>query len=179
MPVVVFLIIGALLLVLQTSLIPMLPAWLGKPEFLFLLIVFIPSRMGVIPGASVAFLLGILSDVYSGIYLGLFPITYLLIFFILKGIYRFVAVNETFYQAPIVAVTYLLTCGGIFIAAMLLGDGNQPQWTWDAVLVRTLLVAILTMPFFSLFDLCWEKSAVHQPRWRLFKRKKRENRFRS
>lgn len=173
MTVLVFLFIGILLLVLQTSLLPLLPSWLGRPDLLFLLIVFLPSRQDPLRGAVTVFALGLLMDIFSGVFLGFYPITYLLIFFALKSLYRVVEVNESFYRAPVAACVYLVTAGAMFLAIIFFGQGNRPVWSWGAVLLQTLLVAIMAMPLFIFFDYCWHLATrPPTPRWRRSKRRR-------
>jgi len=179
MSVPVFLLIGVLLLVIQTSLLPVLPTWLGRPEFSFLLIVFLPSRMDLVRGAVLVFLIGLFTDIYSGIFLGLYPIIYLIVFFILKTLYRYMAINDSLYRAPIAAVTYLLAGGAMYIVATVFGHDNRPEWSWGPILLQTLMVAILAMPCFALFDACWQRTTTKpKTRWSLFTKKKNQNRFR-
>ncbi|MCF6290085.1 MAG: rod shape-determining protein MreD [Desulfobacterales bacterium] len=180
MSVLVFLLIGVLLLVIQTSLLPVLPTWLGRPEFTFLLIVFIPSRLDLVRGAVVVFFIGLLTDIFSGIFLGLYPITYLLIFFTLKTLYRYMAINDSLYRAPVAAAAYLLGSGLMFVAATVFGPGGSPEWSWGPLLLQTLMIAILAMPCFTLFDYCWQRTTTRpKTRWSLFNKKQNHNRFRT
>ncbi len=66
----VFLVLGMITLVFQTTLLQLLPSWLGRPDLMFLLIVFIACRAGIIKGAFVVLVMGFLMDVFSGISLG-------------------------------------------------------------------------------------------------------------
>ena len=61
----IFLILGILILVLQTTFLQLLPAWLGSPDILFLLIVYISCQADIFRGAFVILLLGLLMDAFS------------------------------------------------------------------------------------------------------------------
>jgi len=68
----IFLILGILILVLQTTFLQLLPVWLGKPDILFLLVVHISCQPEIFRGSVVILLLGLLMDVFSGVFLGLY-----------------------------------------------------------------------------------------------------------
>ncbi|MDH3332480.1 MAG: hypothetical protein OEL68_09175, partial [Desulfobulbaceae bacterium] len=111
----IFLILGILILVLQTTFLQLLPVWLGKPDILFLLIVHISCQSEIFRGALVVLLLGLLMDVFSGVFLGLYPVIYLLVFAFIKGISRRVAINEFAYQVPLALISYLFVSIGMFL----------------------------------------------------------------
>jgi len=118
----------------------------------------------------------VILDIYAGIFLGLYPVIYLLVFFTLKGLFKFVAVNETAYQAPVTAASYLLAAGGIYLFSSILGADSRPEWVWGPILLQLLLLAILTMPFFGIFDFFWNRLGNKKIQWQLFRKK--GNRFR-
>lgn len=147
-----FLILGILLLVMQTTLFQVLPPWLGRPDPLFILIVFIAYRLNFFQGALLVFCLGLITDIFSGVFLGMYPIVYLLVFLVLKIISQYIAVNESIYQIPLAAVSYLLSFSGIFIVAGLLAVDNFPEWAWGQVLLQILLLLVIGIPCFAVFD---------------------------
>lgn len=147
----IFFALGIILLILQTTLLQVLPEWVGKPDILFILIVFIAVRMDVFKGAVLVLLFGLLMDIFSGIYLGLHPVIYLMLFFTLNGVTRHLAINETVHQVPIVTISYLLTCSGIFIFASMLSPENDLEWSWGRVLLQMVILAIITAPLFNLY----------------------------
>jgi rod shape-determining protein MreD len=71
---------------LQVSILPVfiLPAF--KPDLLLVLMIFMALRGPSGSGAPLAWLLGALCDVFSGIYLGLNAVAYLIVFLIIKGV---------------------------------------------------------------------------------------------
>ncbi|NIQ09911.1 MAG: rod shape-determining protein MreD, partial [Gammaproteobacteria bacterium] len=68
--IVIFLILGILILVVQTTFLQLVPGWLGQPDILFLLIVYIACQKEILAGAVSILLLGLLLDVFSGVFLG-------------------------------------------------------------------------------------------------------------
>ena len=148
----IFLILGILILVLQTTFLQLLPVWLGKPDILFLLIVHISCQSEIFRGALVVLLLGLLMDVFSGVFLGLYPVIYLLVFAFIKGISRRVAINEFAYQVPLALISYLFVSIGIFLFSYSLAPDTPPQWLWGAIVLQLLMLAVIGSPVVVLFD---------------------------
>jgi rod shape-determining protein MreD len=150
--VIIFLILGILLLVLQTTFLQLLPPWLGKPDMLFLLIVYISCQSEIVLGAVVVLLLGLLMDVFSGVFLGLYPVIYLLVFAFFKGISRRIAINQFAYQVPLALITYLFVNIGMFLFSYSLAPDISPQWAWGAILLQLLMLAVIGAPVLAIFD---------------------------
>jgi rod shape-determining protein MreD len=150
--IVIFLILGILILVLQTTFLQLLPVWLGKPDILFLLIVHISCQSEMLRGAVVVLLLGLLMDVFSGVFLGLYPVIYLLVFAFIKGISRRVALNEFAYQVSLALISYLFVSIGMFLFSYSLAPDTPPQWSWGAIVLQLLILAIIGGPVVGIFD---------------------------
>ena len=173
----VFFFLGVFLLILQTTLFQILPEWAGKPDLLFVLIVFLAIRVDVIKGAVLVLLFGLLMDIFSGIYLGLHPVIYLMLFFALNGITKHLAINESIHQVPLVVISYLLACNGIYIFASILSPDNDLVWSWSRLLLQIVILAIITAPLFKIYgwtlSLLENRSNLSSP-WR---KSKSGNRF--
>jgi rod shape-determining protein MreD len=148
----IFLILGILLLVLQTTFLQLLPVWLGKPDLLFLLIVYIACQAGILRGALVVLLLGLLMDAFSGVFLGLYPVIYLLVFAFIKGISSQIAINEFAYQVPLAVISYILVGIGMFLLSFFLTPDSPPQWSWGIMLLQLIILAVIGTPVFGIFD---------------------------
>ena len=173
-----FLLLGVVLLIAQTTIFQMMPQWLGRPDLLFLLVIFLAYRIDIIRGAALTFMLGLLMDIFSGIFLGLYPVVYLLIFFFLKAISRHVAFGESAYQGPLVAASYLLATTGLFVFATILSPDNTPNWSWGIILLQVLLISVISIPLFGLFDYVRMKTPKKISGWQPFS-KNSGNRFRT
>jgi len=125
---------------------------MGKPDLLFLLVVFWAFRLDLVRGAVLTFLTGLLMDTFSGIFLVLYPITYLLVFFSLKIISKHKAIKEPVYQVPLTAIGYLAACSGMFVASTILTPDVQLEWTWGVMLLQALLLSVIAIPFFGFND---------------------------
>lgn len=75
-----------LAVVLQTSVLPVHVAGPFKPDLLLVAMVFMALRGPVIQGALLSWILGLIKDVFSGLYLGLNAFTFLIIFLVIKNI---------------------------------------------------------------------------------------------
>jgi rod shape-determining protein MreD len=148
----IFLLFGILILILQTTFLQLLPVWLGKPDILFLLIVYISCQPEILRGSVVILLLGLLMDVFSGVYLGLYPVIYLLVFAFIRGVSRRVAINEFAYQVPLALISYLLVSIGMFLFSYSLAPDTPPQWSWGAIVLQLLMLAVIGGPVVGIFD---------------------------
>lgn len=72
--------------VLQTSVLPVHLADPFKPDLLLIAMVYLALRVPVSPGAFLAWFLGMIKDVFSGLYLGLNGFSFLVIYLVIKSI---------------------------------------------------------------------------------------------
>lgn len=72
--------------VLQTSILPIHVAGPFKPDLLLVAMVYLALRGPVTQGAFMAWTLGMIKDVFSGLYLGLNAFSFLIIFLVIKSI---------------------------------------------------------------------------------------------
>src|SRR5450631_2110622 len=75
-----------LAVVLQTSVLPVHVASPFKPDLLLVAMVYLALRSPVAPGALMAWILGLVKDIFSGLYLGLNAFSFLIIFLVIKSI---------------------------------------------------------------------------------------------
>jgi rod shape-determining protein MreD len=146
-----FIVFGVFLLVLQTTLFSSLPSWFGRPDLVYLLIVFLAYRFDTIKGAFLAFFMGLLLDVFSGVFLGIYPTIYILVFFILKILSKQIA-NETTYQVPLTVISYLFSASCIFITTSFLAPEMKLVWSWRALMLQIIMLAVIAIPFFFTCD---------------------------
>lgn len=148
--------LGILFIALQTTVFQAFPAWIGIPDLLFLLIVFLALHCKSGTGALLTLLLAIGLEVFSGYFLGLYAVAYLLIFFIIKSLSVRFVLSEANHQPPLVALAYLVANAFVYISSLMLVDESQATWSWGGILQRVLIVTILAIPvsrwFFSLMS---------------------------
>lgn len=92
-------------LVIQVSLLPVFVLPPFKPDLLLVIMVFIALRSSFGVGAPLAWLLGMLNDVFSGLYLGLNAATFLILFIVIKS------VSDRLYADS--AILFVLTIAGV------------------------------------------------------------------
>ncbi|MDR9500538.1 MAG: rod shape-determining protein MreD [Desulfurivibrionaceae bacterium] len=152
MPCAPFILVATLLLILQTSFLPGLPGWFAKIDPLFVLVVFVSVRLDPYRGALLIIYIGMLTDIFSGIYSGLHPVIYLALHFMIKLLSRPLVLNEPPHQIPLVLASYIFVMGLTHMITTLLSPEAISLWSWKEIIVRLLLLALITMPLFSLYD---------------------------
>ncbi|MEW6290029.1 MAG: rod shape-determining protein MreD [Thermodesulfobacteriota bacterium] len=177
MPVISYFFLGVFLLLLQTSLLTMLPGWVGSPDPFFVLIVFVAIRLQLVHGAVLLLLLGLVMDIFSGIFLGIYPITYLLLFFLLHGLARRLAIHEVVHRIPLVIASYLLVNALLYTFASILAPENELNWNWKDILLEILLLGMITIPLFTLFE-SFDTFLTPKKAAQFFLRPKNKNTFR-
>ena len=99
-------------IVMQVSLFPVFVIPPFKPDLLLVIMVFIALRGSFEAGAPLAWLLGLLNDICSGLYLGLNAVTFLISFFVIKS------VSDRLYADS--AILFVLTVAGVTLAGFTL-----------------------------------------------------------
>jgi rod shape-determining protein MreD len=99
-------------IVIQVSLLPVFVRPPFKPDLLLVIMVFISLRVSFEVGAPLAWLLGMLNDVCSGLYLGLNAATFLISFLVIKS------VSGRLYAES--AILFVLTVAGVTLAGFTL-----------------------------------------------------------
>jgi rod shape-determining protein MreD len=72
--------------VLQSSVVPIYIASPFKPDLLLVFVVFLGLRGSFTAGAALSWALGLVKDVFSGLYLGLNALSFLVIFMVIKQV---------------------------------------------------------------------------------------------
>jgi len=99
-------------IIIQVSLLPLFIRSSFKPDLLLVIMVFIALRESFEVGAPLAWLLGMLNDVCSGLYLGLNAATFLILFLVIKS------VSDRLYADS--AILFVLTVAGVTLAGLTL-----------------------------------------------------------
>ncbi len=146
----VFFGLGLLLLAIQTTIFHLMPAWLGRPDLLFLLLVFIALYCEPFRGLILTLLLGLLVDVLSGIYLGVIPLVYLLFFLGTKALTRHLALQDSINQVHVVVVGFLTTTAVGHLLTSLLGPEYYQLWNWSLLLQNLVILSVICLPFLHL-----------------------------
>jgi rod shape-determining protein MreD len=141
--------------VLQTSILPVHLAGAFKPDLLLVAMVYLALRGPVVPGALLAWSLGLIKDVFSGLYLGLNAFSFLIIFLVIKSISDLLyAESGELFVVTVSAAT--LACVTVNLILLLMLTSNPGiSYTMTAGLLPHLLVTafaaslVTLLPVFS------------------------------
>lgn len=172
-----FAIVGMLLIGVQTTLFQAIPAWLGSPDLVFILVAFLAYRFEIFSGLFLAVLLGWMMDVVSGIYLGTYLVEYMIFFVALKLLALNSPIKESAYQVPLVGAFYFLVQFMLYLVLSILVVEALPPWSWNRVLRETIVLSVAAIPCFLLFN-SLNESLVRRRAARRTVRKKSGNQYR-
>lgn len=137
-------------LVIQVSVLPvfLLPAF--KPNLLLVIMVFVALRSSFEVGFPLSWLLGLLNDVVSGLYLGLNAITFLIIFLVIRSISdRLYADSAFLFVLAVAGVTFASFTLNLLLLVMLTASpGIAYSMVLDIVprlLVNSFVASLVTL----------------------------------
>ncbi|MEN8135051.1 MAG: rod shape-determining protein MreD [Thermodesulfobacteriota bacterium] len=172
----IFIILGAFLLIAQTTIFVRTPQWLGNPDLLFLLVLFMATKIDNYRGIILTMIFGLMMDTFSGFVPGLFPAVYLGLFVTIKYISRNVIIDEPTHQPPLAAACYLASSGAIYLYMTIFNPSTDIFWSWRDLLLQMCILAILSLPSFQLLGLLVSK--IDTGKNRMFSLQRRSgNRF--
>lgn len=153
MVVVSFILVGVLLVIVQTTLCMPSPVWWLAPDFYYVLVGYLAYRLDLVRSLIILFPLGCTLDVLSGTVLGLHSILCFGGYFLLRFISAKLPVLESLYQIPLVATSFLAVswCAHVIVSAF--DKEVLLPWSWPLMMVRILLVGVFAFPLFRLFDM--------------------------
>src|SRR5689334_983496 len=126
--------------VLQSSVLPIFIAAPFKPDLLLIIMVYMALRGSVGTGTPLAWFLGLLKDVFSGLYLGLNAFTFLLIFLLIKSIAgRLYAESGFLFVVTIVLATLVSVTSNLMLLLMLTQSAGI-AYSMTAGLIPHLLI---------------------------------------
>ncbi|MFZ5796937.1 MAG: hypothetical protein C4563_10400 [Desulfobulbus sp.] len=152
MSVFVFILIGLLLVVLQTTVFMINPVWPAAPDMFYILVAFLAYRFDLIRSLLIILPVSVAMDVFSGVIMGIYPAICLVSFALLKGMAIRIPVRESIYQVPFVGVSYLLVNKGVYLILSFLAPDVLVPWSWPLMLLRVILLILVAFPLFSLFE---------------------------
>jgi rod shape-determining protein MreD len=170
----IFWLLGIALIVVQTTLLQSLPLWLGRPDFVFILVAFIAYRFAWIPGIVLVLSLSWIIDVVAGVYLGLYPLLCLLTFTALKLLTSKSVIKESTYQIPLVGLSYFLVQMFLYFTSSMALPEDMQEWSWGLTLQKTALLVVVAIPLFLLFSSLHEYLQKRRLRAKTLRRRPRK-----
>lgn len=175
---IIFVLLGFFLLAVQTTFFPLFPNWLGRPDLVFVLLVFVAYKFRWVLGIVTAFILGWMMDVASGMYLGTYPVTAILVFCVVKFFSQNSPVKETAFQIPLVGLSYFIVQCIFYLFFLLTQPGVLPPWSWERIVQETFILLVAAIPCFVFYNWMYEKLLAKQLFPRAMKRRHSGNTFR-
>lgn len=148
----VFIILGSFLLVIQSSLLTLMPKWIGSPDLLFLLVLFLATKMDICRGVILAMIYGLMMDVFSGVILGLYPAVYLGLFISIRYLSRHIIIDEPSHQPLLAALSYLACSTAVYLCLAIFSPNTAIYWGWRDLLLQMFILAILVLPVSQIFS---------------------------
>jgi len=152
MVVVIYIALGLLLVVLQTSVFMVNPLWVAAPDLYFILVAYLAYRFDLLRSLIIIFPLSWMLDVVSGVVLGMYPAICFGAFLLLKILSEKVPLRESFYQVPMIGVSYLIISRIVYMFISFFEPGVLTPWSWPEMLVRIGMMILLAFPMFRLFE---------------------------
>lgn len=169
----IYLLLGVVLVVLQTSMLQFFPGSFFRPDVIYLLVAFSAYKLPWIPGLFLAFSFGWMLDVLVAANLGCYPFIFLAAFVVLKMITISSPVKESAYQIPMVGVSYFLLQLGLYFFATVTAEHAVPDWSLGQVVQDTLLLILAAIPFFLVFNSLYEYLQLRNAKSRRLKSRTR------
>jgi rod shape-determining protein MreD len=154
---VTFFLLGFILIAFQTTFYHHFPHWLGRPDLTFILLVFSGYKFGWFSGLLLAFLLGWLMDVTSGVIPGTYLLMVITVFSIVKFFSQNSVVKDTVFQIPLVGVSYFIVQCFFYLFFSMSHPDSLPPWSWSQVVQETLILLVAAIPCFVIFNWIFEK----------------------
>ena len=105
--------------VFQTAVLPIHVATPFKPDLLLIIMVYLALRSSFELGTPLAWLLGLLKDVFSGLYLGLNAFSFLLVFLVIKSVAdRLYAESGLLFVVTVVVATLVAVTANLLLLLM-------------------------------------------------------------
>lgn len=148
-------------LVLQVAVLPVFLRSSFKPDLLLVIMVFMALRSSFEVGAPLSWLLGLLNDVFSGLYLGLDALTFLIVFLVIRSVSdRLYADSALLFVLTVVGVTFAgFTLNLLLLLMLTASPGIAYSMISDIVprlLVNSFVASLVTL--FPGFDCQLEAS---------------------
>ena len=164
-----FLVVGALLVILQTTLLMPTPVWPLAPDFHYIFVAFLASRFPALPALVLIYFLGLLLDVLVGTVLGMSTLLCFSGFAVIRLFSGRGGTRDFLYAVPLIALSFLALSGLIYIVFNFLYVGRLGVWDWREMGLRTLMVALFTSPLFRLLDVIYAYGQSARPPWKRLK----------
>jgi len=178
MIVIIFILIGLLFIVLQTSVMMLNPVWVGSPDLYYILVAYLAYRFDLLRSLIILLPLSVVMDVFSGVIIGTYPVICFGAFILLKIIDAKVPVRESLYQVPLVGLSYLVIHRIVYSFFSFFLPDSVPPWSWPEMFVKLFLLVLFAFPLFRILEYVNQRLQRNVIPFRML-RVRSGNRFRS
>lgn len=147
-----FILIGLLLVVLQTSVLTFTPVWVSSPDLYYILVAYLAYRFDLLRSLIIIFPISWLMDVFSGVIIGMYPAICFVSFVLLKLMDTKIPVRESLYQIPLAGLCYLVVHKIVHIFLSVAATDPIAPWSWPEMFAKVFLLVIFAFPLFRFFE---------------------------
>ena len=147
-----FILVGLLLVILETTVFMPRLGWLYPPDLYFILVAFLAYRLEFIHSLIILFPLACFLDVLCGTMLGSYALICFGCYFFVRTISGKLPIREPLYQIPLIGAAYLVVHWLVYLLLNFLQPGHLAPWNWLQMIIRALEVVILGYPMFYFFE---------------------------
>lgn len=174
----VFILIGLLLIVIQTSLLTLNPMWVSSPDLYYILVAYLAYRFDLMRSLIIIFPLSWMMDIFSGVIIGVYPAICFGSFILLKLMDTKIPVRESLYQIPLTGICYLVVMKVVYTLLSIFASSSIAPWSWPEMFVKVFLLVICAFPLFRFFEFVNQRLQKNFIPFRML-RVRSGNRFRS
>lgn len=153
----VFILIGLLLIGIQTSVLMINPVWVGSPDLYYILVAYLAYRFDLLRSLIILFPLSWIMDVFSGVVIGVYPVICFSTFILLKVMDTKIPVRESLYQIPLIGVCYVIVHKVTHIFLSFFMPGSTAPWSWAEIFARVFLLVLFAFPLFRFFEVITQR----------------------
>lgn len=147
-----FWVLGVSIIVFQTTLVLDLPRWMQQPDFIFILSAYVAYKFPWFPALFLVFNFGWIMDIVVGTFPGYFSLSFLFSMLVLKILTYKNPFRESSSLIPYVGLSYFIV--GLFLefAYTIVLPEKTFDWSWNGAISRAMLVMVVTIVLFPLFN---------------------------
>ncbi|WP_028579998.1 hypothetical protein [Desulfogranum japonicum] len=147
-----FILVGLVLVILQTTIFMIHPLWDFSPDLYYILVAYLAYRLDLFRSLIILFPLSCLLDVFSGTILGMYSVLCYSGYGLLRFASTRLPVSESLYQVPLIGVSYLAVSWVIYVMMSFFEPDTLVEWSWWKTILRTVLLVICAFPLFRIFE---------------------------
>lgn len=127
-------------LVVQASVLPVFLEKSFRPDLLLIIVVYVALRGSFETGIPLSWMLGLLKDVFSGLYLGLNAFTFLIIFLIIKSVAERLYAESSFLFVITVGVATVASMSGNLLLLLMFTKTQGIAYSIGVNIIPHLLI---------------------------------------